>query len=402
VAPQRLSLSKLATAALVASLLDAGFARAAAPSPAEQFFTAGDFDRAGAAYAQTLASAPDDVAARLGQGTVELYRDDLDAATTDLERVLAADPNNERALRLLAEAQRRRTDWARLTTIDGSQASVPFIATDPLPAVRVRVNGKHDAIFLIDTGGPSVVLDSDFAHELGLNVQAAGSGTFAGGKTAALSQATVDSISLAGATAYELTATVIPTRPISPFPNIRIDGIVGTGLLERFLATLDYPHASLVLRPRGPAASAAFEAAARGADATIVPCWLVGDHFVMAHARVNDAPSGLFLFDSGLAGGGLLPSKQLVSAAGLQLDTANATQGTGGGGTFSAIPFVAKTIAVGNAVQHAVPGIYSPDGSPLSVFPFDVQGVISHEFLKSYAYTVDFDAMKIVLDGRPR
>jgi len=387
---------------LLASLLAGGSARAAPSSPGDRLFQAGDFDGAAAAYARTLANTPDDVAARLGLGTVELYRNDLDAARPDLERVLAADPNNARAPALLAEAQRRRADWSQRTTIDGETATVPFFATDPLPAVRVRVNGKRDATFLIDTGGPSVVLDSDFARELGLSVQQAGSGTFAGGKTAAIAQTKLDSISLGNATAYALVATVIPTRGISPIPNVRIDGIVGTGLLERFLATLDYPHARLVLRSRGAAASAAFEAAAKSASATIVPCWLVGDHFVMADAQVNAAPPGLFLFDSGLAGGGLLPSKQLVAAAGLQLDTANATQGTGGGGTFSAVPFVAKTIAVGNAVQHDVRGVYSPEGSPLTIFAFDVEGVISHEFLKNYAYTVDFDAMKIVLDAHPR
>jgi len=387
----------LALGVLIANVFAVSPARAGPPPTADQLFRAGDFEAAGAAYARTLASAPDDVPARLGLGTVELYRNDLDAARPDLERVLAADPNDARAGGLLAELQRRRTDWAQRTTIDGTRAVVPFVATDPLPAVRVRVNGSHDATFLVDTGGPSVVLDSDFARELGLSVKEAGSGTFGGGKTAAIAQTQLDSIALANATAYDLAATVIPTRAISPIPGVRIDGIVGTGLLERFLATLDYPHASLVLRARGAAASASFEAAARAAGATIVPCWLVGDHYVMAYAQVNAAPRGLFLFDSGLAGGGLMPSKALLDAAAIQLDNANATQGTGGGGTFAAVPFVAKTIAVGSAVQHDVPGVYTPGGTPLSIFSFTVQGVISHVFLKNYAYTVDFDAMKIVL-----
>ncbi len=387
----------LALSTLIVSLLAASAARADPPATADQLFRAGDFDGAGAAYARTLASTPDDVPARLGLGAVELYRNDLDAARADLERVLAADPHNARAGQLLAELQRRRTDWAERTLIDGVRAVVPFVATDPLPAVRVRVNGSHDATFLIDTGGPSIVLDSDFAHELGLTVKQAGSGTFGGGKTAAIAQTQLDSISLANATAYDLTATVIPTRAISPIPGVRIDGIVGTGLLERFLATLDYPHASLVLRARSAAASAAFETAAHVAGATIVPCWLVGDHYVMAYGQVNAAPRGLFLFDSGLAGGGLMPSKELVDAAGIQLDNADATEGTGGGGTFAAVPFVAKTVAVGSAVQHDVPGVYTPGGTPLSIFSFNVEGVISHVFLKNYAYTVDFDAMKLVL-----
>jgi hypothetical protein len=378
------------------------------PAPADlaatgdELFRSGDFDAAASAYARTLALTPGDESAQVGLGAIELYRNDLDAAEPALERVAGADPGNARATKLLAELRRRRSDWAKRTTIDGEAAVIPFLVTDPLPAVRVRVNGKPEAIFLIDTGGPSIVLDRDYARELGLAVREAGSGTFAGGKTAAIAQTTLDSVALGAATAYDVTATVIPTRGISPIPNMRIDGIVGTGLLERFLATLDYPRAELILRSRGASASAAFQTSAREAGATIVPFWLVGDHYVIAKAQVNAAPPGLYLFDSGLAGGGLVASKQLVDAAGLHLDTANTTQGMGGGGSFSSVPFVAKTIAVGSAVQHDVAGVYMPDGSPLSIFPFDVQGVVSHDFLKHYAYTVDFDAMKLGLARSPQ
>ena len=132
-------------------------------------------------------------------------------------------------------------------------------------------------------------------------------------------------------------------------------------------------------------------------QAVSVPCWLVGDHFVFAMAQVNGAPPGLFLFDSGLAGGGIMPSKALIETAHITLDEAHASTGMGGGGPVRAVPFVASSVAVGSAVQHDVPGLYTPEGSPLAIFPFTVQGLISHEYLKHYAYTVDFDAMKITL-----
>lgn len=72
-----------------------------------------------------------------------------------------------------------------------------------------------------------------------------------------------------------------------------------------------------------------------------MPCWLAGITL-----------PGLFFFDSGLAGGGLLPSPQLVDSAHLDIDREKATTGTGGGGAVVAIRFVARTIAVGDAVQH--------------------------------------------------
>ena len=117
----------------------------------------------------------------------------------------------------------------------------------------------------------------------------------------------------------------------------------------------------------------------------------------MARAQVNEAPPGLFLFDSGLAGGGVMPTSELVQAANIKIDESRATNGVGGAGTVRTIPFTASRVAVGSAVQRDVPGQYTPEGTPLARFPFTVWGLISNDFLKHYAYTVDFDAMKIVL-----
>ncbi|MGB8520109.1 MAG: hypothetical protein WCD38_08080 [Candidatus Tumulicola sp.] len=63
------------------------------------------------------------------------------------------------------------------------------------------------------------------------------------------------------------------------------DGIIGAALLRQFLSTLDYRNGRLILRPRS--ASNEFEAASRAANATIVPMWLVPDHFIFARAAVN-------------------------------------------------------------------------------------------------------------------
>ena len=40
--------------------------------------------------------------------------------------------------------------------------------TDPLPILKVRVNEKADAYFLLDTGAPTASLDPAFASELGI------------------------------------------------------------------------------------------------------------------------------------------------------------------------------------------------------------------------------------------
>ncbi len=363
---------------------------------ADALFKAGDFDGAAAAYAAVLKAQPGDAAATLGLGTVRLYQNDLAAAQPLLAAAVAANASDARASSRMRELQRRLAEAKRPATVAGGETTVPFVTSDPLPVVKARIDGK-DATLLVDTGG-NFVLEPEFAASLGLSMQGAGNGVFAGGKTAAMQTATVDTVEFGTATAGTVTATVLPTHASDLFANgIKIDGVLGTTVFERFLVTIDYPHARLIVRPRSAAGSATFEAAAKAAGAAIVPCWLVGDHFVMARARVNDAPPGIFFFDSGLAGGGLSPAPQLIDAAHIALDQAHAGSGVGGGGPVATVPFVAERIAVGDAVQHGVKGLYTPEGTPFGIFPFTVWGLISNDFLDHYAYTVDFDAMDVVL-----
>jgi len=358
-------------------------------------FARGDFPAAAAAYATELRSNPSDLDARLGLASIRVFENDLAAAKPLLESVLASDPQNQRATRLLAEVERRQTEAARRTTVGGTQSVVPFVTDDPLPVVRAMVNGVA-ANLLVDTGG-DVDLEPALAQKAGVATSQAGMGNFAGGLRAPTRRGMLASLSLGNATAYDVPVHVFPTHAAALFAGTQIDGVVGTTYFERFLATIDYPHNRLLLRARSTAASDAFESRAAELGDAIVPCYLVGDHFVVAPAQVNGA-GGLFLFDSGLAGGGVMPSVQLLKAADIAIDASHATTGYGGAGAITAIPFTAQRVTVGTALQRDVPGIYTPQGTPFALFPFEVWGAISHEFLKHYAFTVDFDAMKIVLE----
>ena len=342
---------------------------AGAQSDAEAIFKAGDFSAAAVVYQRQLQNDPSDTAAALNLGAIRLYENDLAAATPLLRAVASADPQNARAAALLKELTRRADETARRSTVSGAETIAPFVTSDPLPVVHVVANGVA-ANFLVDTGG-TVELEPDFATRAGVTIeQGGGTGVFAGGKTAALRSGMLHSLALGSATAYDVPVHVFPTHAGALFKGVKIDGIVGTTYFERFLVTIDYPRQRLVLRPRSKAASAAFQAEAAKAGAAVVPCYLVGDHFVMARAEVNDAPLGLFLFDSGLAGGGLMPSDELVQAAGIKLDEAHAGSGMGGGGAVTSVPFTTDRIAVGSAIQHNVPGLYTPEGTPVKPVSF--------------------------------
>ncbi len=68
------------------------------------------------------------------------------------QRSLASASENTRAKHSLAELTRHESDWSKKTTIEGAQAVVAVVVTDPLPVNRAR-----DAAFLIDTGAPNVL-----------------------------------------------------------------------------------------------------------------------------------------------------------------------------------------------------------------------------------------------------
>jgi hypothetical protein len=345
------------------------FASPASATPADEaahkLFETGDFVGAAAAYAALLQENAHDVAAEIGLGSIRLYQNDLTGAQPLLQAAVAAEPANARAAGLLAELKRRQAEAAKKTVVNGNEAEVPFVTADPLPVIEANVNGTAGQ-FLIDTGA-TVELQPAFAQRVKLQ----------GG--------TASSIVLGSATAYDVSVRVVAHDLTRLFPNQRIDGIIGTTLFERFLATIDYPRHVLILQPDTPQVSQRFEAAAEKAHSSIVPCWLVGDHEVFAAAQVNEADPGLFYFDSGLAGGGLIPSPDLVRLAGLKVDPVKPAT------------FVAEKIIVGTAVQNNVVGFYDPRTNPFGVFPFEAWGIVSDLFLRHYAYTVDFNAMKIVL-----
>jgi hypothetical protein len=379
--------------------LAAATSSAPVSTDAGALFRQGDFPAAAAAFEARLRAQPSSRNDELGLAAIRLYENDLPAAEPLLRAVVGADPQNPRATRLLAELNRRKAEAARRATVAGGETRAPFLVTDPLPVVRVVANGTA-ANFAVDTGA-DVVLEPDFARRIGVKTVEAGSGVFAGGERAAMARGMLSSLALGGATADDVPVHVMNTHYAQLFPQIHVDGIVGTTYFERFLVTIDYPNAQLVIGPRSPQGSAAFQTQAANAHAIVVPCYLVGDHFVVATAQVNDAPPGLFLFDTGLAGGGLMPSTELVNAAKIPIDESKAFTGVGGGGAVTAVPFVAARIAVANAVQQNVRGLYTPQGSPFEIFPCTVWGAISNYFLRHYAYTVDFDAMKIVLTPGP-
>ncbi|HZZ64645.1 MAG TPA: aspartyl protease family protein [Candidatus Baltobacteraceae bacterium] len=354
----------------------------------DALFAAGNFPAALAAYRQTISQNPKDAPALARIATLELYQNELTPAARDARSVLTIDAKNATATRVLETVQLRQRVAASASSlgIPPEGVTLPFVDSEPLPLIQVEING-HTANCVLDTGAPDIVLDPQFAIQAGMTITGGQMGVFAGGRTAQVRQAVASSVRAGSILLRDVRVGILPS-PGRLFQDRRVDGVVGTMFLSRFLATIDYPHHRLVLRARE---------GGTGADGVRVPMWLVGDHFLFAKGSVNGLGDQLFIVDSGLAGGGFAPEQQTIAAAHVRTFADQASQGIGGAGAVRIIPVIADTLCLSNACQHDVHGVYSPGGSPLRSFPFIISGAVSHTFLEHYAVTLDFERMEIRL-----
>jgi hypothetical protein len=385
---------------------------------ADGLFRGGQFDEAAGVYARIAAADPASYGAALGLGRVELLRNSPTEAEKWLRKALELKPQEREPQALLGEALYRRDKYAQaapffeaagqtakaeklkafgdrvpfLIASGPETSTLEFVQTDPLPQIKVKVNGQ-EGTFLIDTGAWELHVMPAFAEKCGLKpLSETQSGVYAGGRRAASANAVADSVGL-GEFALRNVPVVIPQGPAGPF---RVDGIVGTVVLYHFLFTLDYPNGRLVLRRNTAGTSESVGAASKAAGAVRIPFWLAGDHFIFAWGTANGAGPYLFLVDTGLAGGGFTCPEYVVKDAKIELSK-EGFQGMGGGGPVTVYPFTVD-LTLGEARRDKVRGLYGalPPGSE-DRLGFRTGGIISHGFFRPFAVTFDFRAMSLTL-----
>lgn len=391
---------------------------------ANSLFKAGKFAKAEKIYAKILNEDRKNHRAVVRLGEISLLSNRLDDAEKWLTEAIKLKPEEKAAKSLLAEVFYRRDEFQRAVQlfrsvgkesrakqlesfksvspnkIDGPEVtSLKFVMTDPLPVVQIRVNNSELVNVLIDTGGAALIIDNEFAKEVGAVQFEAETGTFAGGKKAAVHQGKVDSATLGGLTVKNVPVAILPTRRFSSiFGGTRIDGIIGTVLLYHFIATLDYPGGQLILRRRTEQNLKRVEKEAKEQGAIVVPFWMAGDHYMHAWGTVNKSEPMLFFVDTGLAGGGFTCSESTLRKANIKLQEDQAGEGIGGGGKVRAIPFMVNELTLGDAKEHNIRGFFAPNTEDLEkVVGFHIGGLISHGFFRSYALTLDFAGMRFFL-----
>lgn len=365
--------------------------------PGDDLFALGRFDDAKRIYEDAIIQNSQSAPALARLARARLYENRLTEAMDIARRALDLDPNDPIAGATLKMAEIRQRNFG-LEFYQFSQpakpVTLPFVVTDPLPVVRASINGRA-ATFLVDTGAPNIMLRRKLADNVGLKVSEGGLGVFAGGLKARVDQAVVQEIALGQLTIRHVPAQIIPDAAALSLPGIEIDGIIGAGLLQQFLSTIDYCDGQLVLAPRSE--SAVFQQRMSSSGGNVVPIFLVGDHFIFARGAINSLDGMLFI-DTGLAGGGILAPRETLAAAGIAFDEANPLTGQGGGGAVQFVTFKASA-TLGDLKREDVPGIHTIGGANiLAGFPFRAIGILSHAFFRESRLTFDFDAMKLVTE----
>jgi len=392
------------------------------PQTADELFTTGHFEKAEEAYRQVLQADPDNLSALIRMGESATYSNKLKLAEEWLTKAFAIAPDNRKVNILLGETFYRKDDFTKAAMYFRAAGMVPradklelfkglipnrisgerdsttikFETLDPLPVVKARINRGKEILLLLDTGGPDLILDTDFAREMNISIAEGASGVFAGGRTAGVGNGKIDQLVLGDFTVHHVPIGSMPLRNRVKMPK-PIDGILGTVLLYHFIPTIDYIHGSLVLRKRTEDHFRKVRKDALQKNAIAFPFWMAGDHFLLAHGMINDKGPYFFHMDTGGAGLGFGGERKYLEGAGVDL-TAKPVQMMGAGGPVDVIPVNIERISLGGAVEKDVRG-NCLEQQPLSrMLGLEVAGTISHEFFKLYSVTFDFSEMIAYLE----
>jgi predicted aspartyl protease len=284
------------------------------------------------------------------------------------------------------------------------QSRISFIVTDPLPVIEVSINDGQPLHFIIDTGGADVILDRELADEIGAEMAGEFSGTYAGQKKAATGLGKIDSIRIGGFCVRNVPIHTLEIDSISSlFNGLQIRGIIGTRLLMHFLSTIDYLSAALILQRPTPEFIQNLETQISDKKIRAIPFWLIETHCMVAWGSVNDGKPTLFFVDTGLAGAGFTAPESVLTEAGITVDWTRARDGVGGGGKTKGVDITINRLTLGTGpkeiVENNVPGVAIEKSTPVlgDQFGFYIGGLISHQFFRNHALTLDFTGMRLIV-----
>src|SRR5262249_51093316 len=243
--------------------------KSSAPSldAADTLFAAGAFRQAEQIYSRILSENPSERKALERRGSIALYSNRLSEAKAMLRCSVELDPSNPKLRGLLAESYYRSHEFQEAAALFrsvgreamarklesfkdktpyhsiGEETVVKLVQTDPLPVVSARLNGGEPGLFIVDTGGSELIVDTEAAQRAGVKLFGAETTTYAGDLKGSYEHGALAELQLGHLTVQNVPVHVRDTRAFSAVAGgKRVDGILGTVFLYHFLTTLDYPQ----------------------------------------------------------------------------------------------------------------------------------------------------------------
>jgi hypothetical protein len=237
-----------------------------------------------------------------------------------------------------------------------------------LPAVEATLDG-HRVLACLDTGGTFLVMGTERAESLGIPLTP-NSNAYHGTTLTNFHTGTVRELTLGGATLTNVPIAAAPT-----LTGAQDVVIIGTNVLQRFLATIDAPGEQLVLAPRGTEPPAG----------TRIPFFLWGDHFMFARGRFGDHTDLNYFIDSGLVyvidnrQAGLYTTARHYRRWGVPRPAPHfVTPGPIGLGELSQADHLVASTPTSRVPWRDFGGVR-------------IDGLLSWGFLSAYTWTLDFD-----------
>jgi len=307
----------------------------------------------------------------------------------------------------LGRVTRDRIRLARdrpLAVAIGGVVELPF-TTDALsaymPGVEGTLNGV-DIIARLDTGGAYVHLSEDAAQRFGIATIGCDTG-FASLSRTRICYGVAD-LELGPVTLRNVPVAVhaegLSAAPLAEHFGSRMDAIIGTNVLERFLATVDGPNARLILSDRQDPTAAERHRLLLDGAALEVPFGMWTDHLMIARGELaGRSPVNVFV-DSGLVivtpdqgqASLLIPQRTLEALGGTVVDDQPLSPLPGASGLAGA---VRQDLLAYPVPERTWQGFGDWGG-------VEVAALIGWGYLKHYAWTVDFDRRVFLLRAGER
>ncbi len=195
------------------------------------------------------------------------------------------------------------------------------------------------------------------------------------------------------ANAFKLGDAVLENVPVAVLPSLSGSQdfiIFGTNVLEQFHSTLDYPRKRLILSPRDDDELRKRHMQMLPGRRVEMPFYLWADHYMFARGGFGDHRSLNFFIDSGLVKLGwsrlwlrqacFATTPALYKTWGVEEDAAESDLFQ------SPLP-----ISLGELEQRDQFFTPTPELYASSFGGVRIDGLLSHAFLKRYAWTIDFD-----------